>query len=638
MYLERIDSPADLRGLSTDELRMLAQEIRDVLVQTVFENGGHLASNLGIVELTIALHAVFESPRDSLVWDVGHQAYVHKLLTGRRARFGTIRKLGGLSGFCAREESEHDAFGAGHAATSVSAALGIAAARQLQGLDGHSVAIIGDGSMTSGIALEAMNNAAHHGSRLIVVLNDNEMSIAPSVGAITRYLGRARMDSRYHRARAGVEHALGKAPRSDILQYGFRRLRQALHALVMPTVIWEELGFTYVGPLDGHDIAALMDVFQRVKALDKPVLVHVQTTKGKGYAPAEKDAVGLHGVSPRSNGKPPEKRVPTYTEAFADALVALARRDSRIVAITAAMPGGTGVSRFAAEFPQRAFDVGIAEAHAVTFAGGLATQGMRPVVAIYSTFLQRAYDSIVHDICIQNLPVVFALDRGGLVGDDGRTHHGVFDIAYLRSLPHITVMAPSDEVELARMLATALALPGPSAIRYPRGAATGREVAPDELLRPLPIGKARLVRDGTDVALVALGHPLAAALKAADRLAERGISAAVVDARFAKPLDSDLLCGLASRLRRLVTIEEHVLAGGFGSAVAELLADRGLGGSVELTRIGIGDTFVEHGTQAELREIVGLTPDAIVSHVLASFPGLALRPTSPESASAGGRP
>ena len=622
MYLETIESPADLRRLNQEQLGLLAQEIRETLVHTVTENGGHLASNLGIVELTLALHAVFESPDDSLVWDVGHQSYVHKLLTGRRESFGTIRKLGGLSGFCSRDESEHDAFGAGHAATSVSAALGIATGKRLRGESGHTVAIIGDGSMTSGLAFEGMNNAGQLGSRLIVVLNDNEMSIAPSVGAITRYLGRARTDSRYHRAREGVEHALEKVPRGAALRFAFQRVRQALHALVMPSIIWEELGFTYVGPLDGHDIGGLMDVFRRVRGFDHPVLVHVLTTKGKGYGPAEEDAVALHGVSPRTSAKPPSAKVPTFTEAFAEALVAQARRDPRVVAITAAMPGGTGLARFAREFPDRCFDVGIAEAHAVTFAAGLAAQGLRPVVAVYSTFLQRAYDSIVHDVCIQRLPVVLALDRAGLVGDDGRTHHGVFDLAYLRSLPGMTVMAPSDERELGAMLATALALPGPAALRYPRGSASG--CGTDREPQPVPVGCGRVLREGSAVAIIAIGQPVRTALDAAERLAARGISAAVVDARFAKPLDAELILGLARRIGLLVTVEEHALAGGFGGAVAELLADAGLMRDVGLVRIGIGDAFVEHGTQLELRQLSGLTPELVAERVLSAFPQLAL--------------
>ena len=630
--LERIDGPSDLKRLSVGELEILAREIREVLVARVTENGGHLASNLGVVELTLALHTAFDSPHDKLVWDVGHQAYVHKLVTGRRDLFPSIRTFGGLSGFCSREESAHDAFGAGHAGTSVSAALGLALARDRRGTDEHVVAIIGDGAMTCGLAFEGLNNAGHLATRLIVILNDNQMSIAPNVGALASYLARVRTNRRYHSAKAGVEWTLRHVPRGNFVLGGLKRLRHAARTFLVPNAIWEELGFTYVGPLDGHNVGQLIDVFQRVQLLDKPVLVHVVTKKGKGYPPAERDAVALHGVSPKAKAKPnaekspngfaklPQPNPPTYTQVFGDTLIALAERDARIIAITAAMPDGTGLAAFQKRFPDRTFDVGIAEAHAVTFAAGLAASGMKPVVAVYSTFLQRAYDSIVHDVCIQKLPVVFALDRAGLVGEDGRTHHGAFDLAYLRTLPNLTVMAPRDEAELQRMLVTALAQDGPVAIRYPRGAGVG--VPLSKAPSPVEVGRAAVLRTGGDLAFVAIGSMVGPALEAADLLERLGVDATVVDARFVKPLDGATLLGAAREERRIVTVEENVLAGGFGSAVLELLAERG-GSGVRVIRLGLPDSFVEHGSPEELHELCGLTPSGICDSVLAAFPELA---------------
>ena len=618
--LEKIDSPDDLKRLTLSDLRRLAGEIRECLIRRVTENGGHLASNLGVVELTLALHYVFDSPRDAIVWDVGHQAYVHKLVTGRRDRFATIRQHGGLSGFCAREESPHDAFGAGHAATSVSAALGLAVARDLQGQPGHVIAVIGDGALTSGLAFEGLNNAGHVGRRLIVVINDNKMSIAPNVGAMARYLARLRTDRRYHLAKASVEWVLLHVPAGKNILRTLRRFRQAARALLMPTVIWEELGFTYVGPLDGHNLRQLIDVFQRVRDLQRPTVVHVATVKGRGYAPAEADAVALHGVPPSNGSQPADKAVPTYTKVFGETLVELAQSDRRIVAITAAMPDGTGLSSFARQFPDRFFDVGIAEAHAVTFAAGLAVAGLRPVAAIYSSFLQRAYDSVVHDVCIQKLPVVLVLDRAGLVGEDGRTHHGIFDLSYLRSLPNLVVMAPRDEGELRWMLRVALTQDGPVAIRYPRGCAVGVPLEQDK--PAAEIGRAEVLLEGRDVAVVALGSMVHPALAAARQLRARGVDVAVVDARFAKPLDEATILEAARSTGRLVSVEENVLAGGFGSAIAELLADRGLGASTRLHRIGLPDAFVEHGPQALLRELHGLTAEGIVRAVEAAFPEL----------------
>jgi len=635
--LERIDGPSDLKRLSVGELEILAREIRETLVARVTENGGHLASNLGVVELTLALHTAFDSPRDKLVWDVGHQAYVHKLVTGRRDLFSSIRTYGGLSGFCSREESPHDAFGAGHAGTSVSAALGLALGRDHRGTDEHVIAIIGDGAMSCGLAFEGLNNAGHLGSRLIVVLNDNEMSIAPNVGALASYLARARTNRRYHRAKAGVEWTLKHVPRGSFVLAGLKRIRHAARALFVPNAIWEELGFTYVGPLDGHNLGTLVDVFRRVQLLDKPVLVHVVTKKGKGYPPAEKDAVALHGVSPKRSAKAPgeksangvaklpQPKPPTYTQVFGETLIALAAKDPRIVAITAAMPDGTGLSAFQKRFPERCFDVGIAEAHAVTFAAGLAASGMRPVVAIYSTFLQRAYDSIVHDVCIQNLPVVFALDRAGLVGEDGRTHHGAFDLANLRTIPNLVVMAPRDEAELQRMLVTALALDGPVAIRYPRGAGTGATLAQAvEDIAPLELGRGVMLREASsaDICLLAIGSMVEPALEAADLLGAQGIVTAVLDARFAKPLDEGAILEMARKTRRVVTVEENILAGGFGSAVLELLAAKGLSEGTRVAQLGLPDSFVDHGPPELLRDLSGLTASGICLSILAAFPDL----------------
>ncbi len=581
--LDTIDGPDNLKGLEIDDLRQLAGEIREVLVETVTANGGHLASNLGTVELALALHSVFDSPRDKLVWDVGHQAYPHKLLTGRRDRFDTIRQLGGISGFLSRDESVHDAFGAGHAGTAISAALGMAVARDLRGTDEHVVAIVGDGAMTCGLAYEALDNAGARGKRLIVILNENSMSIAPNVGAISQHFFRSRTE-----------------PERGCALFG-------------------ELGFEYLGPVDGHDLPTLLASIRRAREMRQPVVLHVVTVKGKGVPAAEADAVASHGVSPPSGPKP-AKTPPAYTKVFADTLADLAERDARIIAITAAMPDGTGLAAFQKRFPDRTFDVGIAEAHAVTFAAGLAASGMKPVVAVYSTFLQRAYDSIVHDVCIQKLPVVFALDRAGLVGEDGRTHHGAFDLAYLRTLPNLTVMAPRDEAELQRMLVTALAQDGPVAIRYPRGAGVG--VPLSKAPSTVEVGRAEVLRTGGDLAFVAIGSMVGPALEAADLLERLGVDATVVDARFVKPLDGATLLGAAREARRIVTVEENVLAGGFGSAVLELLAERGESG-VRVIRLGLPDSFVEHGSPEELHELCGLTPSGICDSVLAAFPELA---------------
>jgi len=613
MYLEQIDSPQDLKRLNVPELEKLAEEIREAIIEVVLgKTGGHFAPNLGTVELTLALHYVFDSPRDKIVWDVGHQAYPHKLVTGRRDRFHTIRQEGGLSGFLQREESLHDHFGAGHASTSISAALGMAVAAKLRGERYHTIAVIGDGALTGGMAYEALNHAGALQVPLIVVLNDNEMSIAPNVGALARYLTRVRTDTRYRQAKVEIERLLRRLPQGERLVELSYRFLDGLKEVVYRTMIWEELGFTYIGPIDGHNLRELIETFQLVKTFDSPVFVHVLTVKGKGYQPAEDDPFKHHSAAVKVPGAPPTP--PRYQDVFGQTLVELAAKNDRIVAITAAMPDGTGLLPLAAAYPDRFFDVGIAEQHAVTFAAGLATQGLRPVCAIYSTFLQRAYDQVIHDVCIQKLPVVFAMDRAGLVGEDGRTHHGVFDVAYLRCLPNMVLMAPKDEDELRHMLATALAYEeGPIALRYPRGSGVGVPMLGEP--RVLPIGRAELLREGSDVAIVALGATVLPAERAADILAERGIRATVINARFVKPLDRSLILDAARECGCLVTVEEAQLAGGFGSAVLETLADAGL--LIPVLRLGLADRFFDHAPQASLRRQAGIDAESIASRTLA---------------------
>ncbi len=618
--LDRVNGPADLKRLSWRELRHLATEIRQELIEVVPQTGGHLASSLGVVELTLALHVVFSSPRDKIIWDVGHQAYVHKLLTGRKERFRTIRQAGGLSGFTQRTESPHDPFGAGHAGTAISAALGIARARDLKGEDFDVVAVVGDGAMTCGLSYEGLNNAGHLNSRLIVVLNDNGMSIAPNVGAISRYLNRLRSSPSYHFLKGWVERFLRHVPLLGLPLLAFlRRLKSSFKEMLIPTRIWEEMGFIYIGPVDGHNLRDLIFTLRAARRVQGPVLVHVYTTKGKGYEPAEKDPTNFHGVAP--NGEP-KGSAPSYSRVFGQTLLRMAEVDPRVVAITAAMPDGTGLVEFSRRFPERFFDVGIAEEHAVTFAAGLATEGFRPVVAVYSTFLQRAYDQIIHDVTLQNLPVIFALDRAGIVGDDGATHNGVFDLSYLRHIPNLVVMVPKDECELQRMLWTALEVNGPVAIRYPRG--TGVGVPLDEGRVTLPLGMGEVLRRGAGgaLALVAVGSMVYPALRAAELLAQEGIEAAVVNARFVKPLDKALLYGLARNFRRIVTVEENVLAGGFGSAVLEFYERKVLTAGHEFLRIGIPDRFIHHGPQQEVRASLDLSPEGIVRQIRRRFPEL----------------
>ncbi len=615
--LDKIDNPADLKGLTKQELEQLAAEIRQELVTTVTANGGHLASNLGAVELTIALHRVFDSPRDKIIWDVGHQSYVHKLLTGRRQRFASIRQYGGLSGFTSRSESEHDPFGTGHASTSVSAALGMAIARDLSGDNYHVIAIIGDGAITGGMALEALNQVGHLGSRICVILNDNGMSISPTVGGLAKLLSRVRFDYRYRWAEEESKRVLDSLPGGKRLWQMGQRVRSGFKGLIMPSVFWEELGFTYMGPIDGHNIHELEIALTQARDYRlKPTFVHVITTKGKGYLPAEGDAVYFHGVPAKSVST---EAIPSYSEVFAQTVLRLARENPRLVAITPAMPEGNYLSIVEAEFPQRVFDVGICEQHAVTFAAGLATQGFIPIVAIYSTFLQRAFDQLIHDVCLQDLPVIFAIDRGGIVGDDGKTHQGAFDISYLIFIPNLIVAAPKDENELQHLLYTAVKSKHPMAIRYPRGSGLGVEL--DPVLHEIPIGKGEIVRHGKDAAILAIGTTVAPAVEAAQELASNGIEATVVNARFAKPLDSELIIGLAGRIKRLVTVEENALSGGFGNSVVELLQKSGVS-DIRVKSIGIPDEFVEQGTQAVLRSKYGLDAKGIAKQVLELFPSL----------------
>lgn len=612
--LDKIDNPSHIKSLSQQELEQLASEVRQELITTVKGNGGHLASNLGVVELTIALHRVFDSPRDKIIWDVGHQSYTHKLLTGRKQNFASLRQYGGLSGFTSRNESEHDPFGAGHASTSISAALGMATARDLAHDDYHVIAIIGDGAITGGMALEALNQAGHLGSKLIVILNDNGMSISPTVGSLAKLMSKVRFDRRYYWAEEKSRQVLINLPLGSKLWQVGQWIKNGLKGLVMPSTLWEELGFTYLGPVEGHSIPDLESALIQAKNYrQKPVLIHIATTKGKGYIPAENDAVYFHGVAPEHSSA---ATIPTYSEIFAQTVLQLARDNPRLVVITPAMPEGNCLSTVKAEFPQRVFDVGICEQHAVTFAAGLATQGFIPVVAIYSTFLQRAFDQIIHDVCLQNLPVVFAIDRSGIVGEDGKTHQGTFDLSYLTLIPNLVVSAPKDENELQHLLYTAIKSGRPMAIRYPRSLGLGVKL--DEELKPIPIGKGEIVKYGKDVAILAIGAMVAPALEAAQELAASGIDAAVVNARFAKPLDSELVTELVSHIKRIVTIEENTLSGGFGNSISDLLQKSGVS-NIQVKSIGLPDDFIEQGTQAMLRAKYGLDARGIARQVSTLF-------------------
>lgn len=616
-YLQHIKSPDDIKIMNLGELKVLAQEIREELIQVVSENGGHLAPNLGVVELTLALHKVFHTPEDKIIWDVGHQSYVHKLLTGRYEQFHTVRTLNGLSGFPKRSESEHDAFGAGHSSTSISAAVGFAKARDLRGDNNNVIAVIGDGAMTGGMAFEALENAGQMGSNLIVILNDNEMSIDPNVGAMAEYLSRARSNPAYTKSKEEVEELLKKIPGiGDKMFKAADKLKDSLKYLLVPGVLFEEFGFKYYGPVNGHDLSALMTVLENVKGMDRPVLIHIETKKGKGYAPAEQNPDLFHGVSPfhiQTGELKKKSALPTYTSVFGKTLAQLGAQDERIVGITAAMGKGTGISIFQEQFPKRTIDVGIAEEHAVTMAAAMALDGYKPVVAIYSTFLQRAYDQVMHDVALQNAPVVFCLDRAGLVGDDGPTHHGIFDVSYLRHIPNMVCMAPKDENELRHMLYSALAYNCPAAVRYPRGEGLG--VSMDEPLQVLPLGKAEVLQPGEKVTLLALGSMVHIAQQTAERMQqELGIVPTVINARFAKPLDAETILHYAAQNTLLVTLEEQAVTGGFGSAVLELLNQHSID-TRKVLMIGIADEFVQHGNTAVLKELQGLDVDSIFAKV-----------------------
>jgi 1-deoxy-D-xylulose-5-phosphate synthase len=614
--LQNLTSPAAIKNLAPQELKQLAAELRQVIIETVAKNGGHLASSLGVVELSLALHLNLETPEDKIIWDVGHQAYAHKLLTGRLEQFHTLRQLDGLSGFPKRCESPHDCFDVGHSSTSISAALGMAAARDTRGGQEKIVAVIGDGSLTAGMAFEGLNQAGHLKKDLVVILNDNEMSISPNVGALSSFLSQKMTSDLFVRFKKETEHLLGSMPKfGEGLLSLAQRAEHSLKGFLTPGMLFEAFGFDYIGPIDGHNLEELSKTVRKAVRLGGPVLLHVITKKGHGYPPAEANPACFHGVGPfnRETGEVVSSKGgnESYTAIFGSYLEKMAAEDSRIVAITAAMLEGTGLKGFAKQFPKRFYDVGIAEQHAVTFAAGLACNGIKPVVAIYSTFLQRAYDQVLHDVCLQNLPVIFAMDRGGLVGADGPTHHGVFDFSFLRHIPNLTFMVPRDEVMLQRGLETGRRHDGPFAIRYPRGNAEGLETP--ATIEPLPIGCGELLREGTDGVILAIGSTLSAAVAAAETLAKEGLSLAVVDPVFLKPFDTDLLEQQAQTARFIVTVEENVLPGGFGSAVLETLAELGL--QLPVLRIGLPDKFVEQGTQAELRQRYGLDQAGIVRQI-----------------------
>ena len=613
MLLDDIGSPEILRKVPQEELPALADELRQIIIEQVSSGGGHLASNLGVIELTLALHYVLNTPSDKIVWDVGHQSYTHKLITGRKDNFSTLRKYRGISGFPRIEESLYDAFGSGHSSTSISAALGIAEARDQKGEDFKVVAVIGDGAMTAGLAFEGLNHAGQLGKDLIVVLNDNEMSISPNVGALSGYLNRILSGEMYRRFKKETKTFIESIPRLGVpVSKIAQRTEEMIKRLFLPGVLFEELGFNYIGPIDGHDIGALIDTFRSVLPGKSPTLIHVITKKGKGYKYSEEDPCIFHGIGPFDVDTGiviSDSTVPTYSEIFGQALTGLAREDPGVVAISAAMREGTGLDCFAKKYPGRFYDVGIAEPHAVTFAAGMASRGLRPVVAIYSTFLQRAYDQIIHDVCLQNLPVVFAIDRAGVVGEDGATHQGLFDVSYLRHIPNMLFMAPKDGAELRAMLRFALRHNGPSAIRFPRGRAIQYADLDSENPR-LEAGKAELIVEGEDMAVITMGNSVYPSLRAAQMLLKDGVRASVINARFIKPIDEDLILSVAEKTGCVLTVEENVLAGGFGSAILELFQNAGLK-NVYVQRIGVHDEFVEHGSQSILRRKYGLDDEGI---------------------------
>ena len=616
MYIEQVKCPSDLKKLSVAELKKLAEEIKETIVYRVSKNGGHLASNLGVIELTLALHYVFNSPVDKIIWDVGHQSYTHKIITGRHEKFSSLRKCKGISGFPKRDESEHDAFGTGHSSTSISAALGMIEGRDKNKQDFKVIAVIGDGAMSGGVALEGLNNAGDLKKDLIVILNDNEMSISHNVGALSSYLNRILTGERFQKFKRETKAFLESIPKlGDKAAKMAQKTEELLKGLFLPGVLFEELGFNYVGPIDGHNLEFLIETLKRIRSSASPVLIHVITKKGKGYEFSERNPSRFHGIGPfkLETGLPTKEPGQTYSEVFGDTLIELAEKDEKIIAISAAMREGTGLEHFAKVCPDRFYDVGIAEQHAVTFAAGLAVQGLKPVVAIYSTFLQRAYDQIIHDVCLQNLHVVFAIDRAGIVGDDGPTHNGLFDLSFLRHVPNMVVMAPSDFVEFRYMIKLALAHDGPVAIRYPRGSVEQSPLS-EEIRTPFRIGESEIVREGGDVALLALGNTVYPALAAAEKLAQDDIHAMVVNVRFVKPLDRRLISSLAAAVPRIITIEENVLQGGFGSSILEFLNT--IGAAVKVRTLGVPDIFVEQGRQDELRRMYGLDAEGIQTAVL----------------------
>ncbi|MFC1736212.1 1-deoxy-D-xylulose-5-phosphate synthase [Candidatus Hydrogenedentota bacterium] len=626
--LNKINGPEDIKEMSSFELHMLADEIREMIIEVVSKTGGHLASSLGVVELSVAIHKVFDSPKDKIVWDVGHQSYAHKLLTGRCDRFHTLRCADGISGFPKRSESPHDAFGTGHASTSISAALGMAAASRLTGKNSRTIAVIGDGSLTGGLAFEGLNHAGHSPDNLIVILNDNTMAISKSVGAMSRYLTRVITANVYTRAKRDVEFLLKRLPHIGIgLHRTVKRLEENVKNVLVPGALFQELGFKYVGPADGHNIDEMIETFENIKRLKCPVLFHVLTTKGRGYADAEEDPTGFHSASPfaislekineegvAGKESPPLEPgpAPTYTQAFADTMLELAEEQENIVGITAAMPNGTGLDKFGEKYPNRFFDVGIAEEHAVTFAAGLACEGIKPVFAVYSTFLQRAYDQLIHDICLQNLPAIFAIDRAGVVGEDGPTHHGTFDISYMRDMPGMVIAAPKDERDLRCILLWAAKQEFPFAMRYPRARGIG-EIDMTEECAAIQLGKGEVLRHGEQVVILAIGSMVYPSLDAADILAKRGVEATVVDARFVKPLDEDLIRGLCAKTPYVLTVEEHSLTGGFGAAVLEFLERDGLLKKVKINRVGLPDKFIRHAPRDVLLEENGLCSEEIAT-------------------------
>lgn len=613
--LENINDPCDLKELKLDDLKELAREIRQMIISVISKTGGHLASNLGVVELTIALHRCFDLTKDKIIWDVGHQCYTHKIITGRREQFSSIRQYGGISGFPNIHECKLDCFGTGHASTSISAALGIASARDLKNESFKVLAVIGDGALAGGMAFEALNHAGHTKTDLIVIFNDNEMSISPTVGGLSQCIHRLRTSQIYNFLRSDlVELVTRFGNRARNLA---KRIEDSAKTLLTNGMLFESLGFRYFGPIDGHDLSVLIDTFEGIKGIKGPLLIHVLTQKGKGYKLAEENPTEFHSTSSfdiETGKKINIESNISYTKAFGICLNKLAEKDKRIVAITAAMLDGTGVSEFKKLYPERCFDVGIAEEHAVTYAAGLASQGMKPVFAVYSTFLQRSYDQIVHDVCLQNLPVVFVLDRAGIVGADGPTHNGTFDFAYLRHIPNMVVMAPKDEAELHFMLNTAIEYDGPSSIRYPRSQGVGVPLPTD--LKTLPIGKAEILKEGDDVLIIAIGSMVYPAIKASEILSENKIFATVINARFVKPLDKDLFLSMIKKIGKVVTVEEHVLSCGFGSAINEMIVRENGRINVQIKNIGIPDIFIQHGSRDELLSDLGLTPDDIARSII----------------------